>query len=60
MKTLAAGIVTAIALGFTTYSVGNVEPTAYESGRYDGAQDLCGEVGGVWLTDQDGWCNMPD
>lgn len=32
----------------------------YERGMYDGAHDLCQEVGGTWRNGQDGWCDMPE
>lgn len=47
-----------VILALTSISSDNTD--AYERGMYDGAHDLCQEVGGSWITDDSGWCSMPD
>lgn len=37
----------------------NENVSQYERGQYDGAHDLCQEVGGEWSLTDGGWCDMP-
>lgn len=37
----------------------NDNASIYQQGMYDGAHDLCQEIGGDWRDNHQGWCFFP-